>query len=160
VSPQELRNSPFVYVTLDFWPNDPEDMDRLASCTSAVGTSGGGTCHLAVTARGMGKPAVVGATSLRLDYGTRRVTLGTQAFEEVSLLALDGSTGEVWLGPDIPSLAEGLVPRMEALASIDWVEQIVAMVSAKEGFNSLTPSELIDLANLRRAIEGLRAQYD
>jgi hypothetical protein len=49
---------------------------------------------------------------------------------------------------------------MAAYPPLDWVEQIVAMVSAKEGFNSLTPSELIDLANLRRAIEGLRAQYD
>ena len=57
---------------------------------------GGKTCHAAVVARGMGKPAVVGAETLLIQDGKARS--GSTTISEGDVITIDGGTGDVILG--------------------------------------------------------------
>ncbi|MCB8829504.1 hypothetical protein LJD47_31300, partial [Escherichia coli] len=46
----------------------PEDIHGMHAAEAILTTRGGMTSHAAVVARGMGKPCVSGAGSLRVDY--------------------------------------------------------------------------------------------
>ncbi|HEY8131602.1 MAG TPA: pyruvate, phosphate dikinase [Thermoanaerobaculia bacterium] len=74
----------------------PEDIAGMHSAAGIVTTRGGLTSHAAVVARGMGRPCIVGAGMLRVDYsrGELRVE-GHEALEEGDWISIDGSTGEV-----------------------------------------------------------------
>ncbi len=49
----------------------PEDIHGMHAAEGILTTRGGMTSHAAVVARGMGKPCVSGAGSLRVDYARR-----------------------------------------------------------------------------------------
>jgi pyruvate,orthophosphate dikinase len=61
-------------------------------------TRGGMTSHAAVVARGMGKPCVSGAGSVRVDYQAGTMTAGARVFRKGDVITIDGSTGEVLAG--------------------------------------------------------------
>jgi pyruvate,orthophosphate dikinase len=61
-------------------------------------TRGGMTSHAAVVARGMGKPCVSGAGSIRVDYAAQTMSGGGRTFRAGDLITIDGSTGEVLAG--------------------------------------------------------------
>src|SRR6516225_5625337 len=54
----------------------PEDIHGMHAAQGILTTRGGMTSHAAVVARGMGKPCVSGAGSLRVDYRTQTLTAG------------------------------------------------------------------------------------
>src|SRR5262244_1416070 len=56
------------------------------------------TSHAAVVARGMGKPCVSGAGSLRVDYAAGTMLAGGQSFKKGDYITVDGSTGQVLAG--------------------------------------------------------------
>jgi pyruvate,orthophosphate dikinase len=59
---------------------------------------GGATSHAAVVARGLGKPCVSGAESLKIDAEKRVFTVDTTTVKEGDLISINGTTGEVILG--------------------------------------------------------------
>src|SRR5215475_6044972 len=61
-------------------------------------TRGGMTSHAAVVARGMGRPCVCGAGSLRVDYKAGTVTAGGVTLRKGELITIDGGKGEVLAG--------------------------------------------------------------
>lgn len=76
----------------------PLDMHGLAAAAGVVTARGGPTSHAAVVARSMGKPAVVGAASLTVDAAGGCVRAGGRTLAEGTLVAVDGTGGEVVLG--------------------------------------------------------------
>src|SRR5579862_5517240 len=76
----------------------PEDIHGMHAAEGILTTRGGMTSHAAVVARGMGKPCVSGAGSLRVDYRTQTVTAGNTVLKKGDTLTIDGSTGQVLLG--------------------------------------------------------------
>jgi pyruvate, orthophosphate dikinase len=75
----------------------PEDIHGMIASQGVLTQRGGKTCHAAVVARGMGKPAVVGAETLViLD---NRAQAGDVMINEGDILTIDGGTGDVILGP-------------------------------------------------------------
>ena len=76
----------------------PEDIHGMHAAEGILTTRGGMTSHAAVVARGMGKPCVSGAGSLRIDYGNRTMGAGGQSFKEGDYITVDGSTGQVLAG--------------------------------------------------------------
>ena len=54
----------------------PEDIHGMHAAEGILTTRGGMTSHAAVVARGMGKPCVSGAGSLRVDYRAQTMTAG------------------------------------------------------------------------------------
>src|ERR1043166_3035653 len=60
----------------------PEDIHGMHAAEGILTTRGGMTSHAAVVARGMGKPCVSGAGSLRVDYNAGTFTAGGQTFKK------------------------------------------------------------------------------
>jgi pyruvate, orthophosphate dikinase len=76
----------------------PEDIHGMHAAEGILTTRGGMTSHAAVVARGMGKPCVSGAGSLRVDYRAQTMTAGGATLKKGEILTIDGSTGQVLAG--------------------------------------------------------------
>ena len=81
--------------------------DTLASITTASGlltARGSRTAHAAVVARQMGKPCVVGCSSLTIDLECRTARFGNTLVSEGEDLCMEAESGEVFRGrPHIAS---------------------------------------------------------
>jgi len=76
----------------------PEDIHGMHAAEGILTTRGGMTSHAAVVARGMGKPCVSGAGSLRVDYSKNTMTVAGQSYQKGDVITIDGSTGQVLAG--------------------------------------------------------------
>jgi pyruvate,orthophosphate dikinase len=73
----------------------PEDIHGMHAAQGILTTRGGMTSHAAVVARGMGKPCVTGAGSLRVDYDKATMTVAGKVFKAGDIITIDGGTGQV-----------------------------------------------------------------
>jgi pyruvate, orthophosphate dikinase len=76
----------------------PEDIHGMHAAEGILTTRGGMTSHAAVVARGMGKPCVSGAGTIRVDYAKQVMIIGANTFAAGDVITVDGSTGEVLKG--------------------------------------------------------------
>jgi pyruvate,orthophosphate dikinase len=77
----------------------PEDIAGMHSAAGILTTRGGLTSHAAVVARGMGRPCIVGAGALRVDYNRGEMrSEGHEPLEEGDWVSIDGTTGEIIAG--------------------------------------------------------------
>ena len=76
----------------------PDDIHGMHVSEGILTTRGGMTSHAAVVARGMGKPCVSGAGTVRVDYKAGTMTSGGQTFRKGDIITLDGGTGQVMAG--------------------------------------------------------------
>jgi len=76
----------------------PGDLPGMLAARAIITVRGGLAAHAAVVARGLGGPAVCGATGLRVDLVARTVTAGGETLAEGAMISLDGSTGRVYSG--------------------------------------------------------------
>ena len=99
----------------------PEDIHGMHAAEGILTTRGGMTSHAAVVARGMGKPCVSGAGSLRVDYATGSMTAGGQTFKKGDYITVDGSTGQVLAGK-----VEMIEPQLsgEFATLIGWADKV------------------------------------
>jgi pyruvate,orthophosphate dikinase len=99
----------------------PEDIHGMHAAEGILTTRGGMTSHAAVVARGMGKPCVSGAGSLRVDYASGTMTAGGQTFKKGDSITVDGSTGQVLAGK-----VDMIEPQLSAEFStlIGWADKV------------------------------------
>ena len=76
----------------------PEDIHGMHAARGILTSRGGMTSHAAVVARGMGRPCVSGAGSLRIDYRSQTLQVMDVTIAKHDVITIDGSTGEVMLG--------------------------------------------------------------
>ena len=76
----------------------PEDIHGMHAAEGILTTRGGMTSHAAVVARGMGKPCVSGAGSLRVDYANQTMVAGGVTLKKGDFITIDGSLGQVLQG--------------------------------------------------------------
>ena len=76
----------------------PEDILGMHAAEGILTTRGGMTSHAAVVARGMGKPCVSGAGTIRVNYAKATMTAAGLTFNKGDLLTIDGGTGQVIKG--------------------------------------------------------------
>lgn len=76
----------------------PEDIRGLHAAEGVLTTRGGMTSHAAVIARGMGKPCVTGASSLKIDVAEGTLTAPGITLRRWDVITLDGSTGQILRG--------------------------------------------------------------
>ena len=76
----------------------PEDIHGMHAAEGVLTTRGGMTSHAAVVARGMGRPCVSGAGSIRVDYATGTIACGGIVLKKGDRITIDGSTGQVLKG--------------------------------------------------------------
>jgi pyruvate,orthophosphate dikinase len=76
----------------------PEDIKGLHMADGVLTTRGGMTSHAAVIARGMGKPCVTGASSLKIDAAEGLLKAPGITLKKGDVITIDGSTGQVLKG--------------------------------------------------------------
>jgi len=99
----------------------PEDIHGMHAAEGILTTRGGMTSHAAVVARGMGKPCVSGAGSIRVDARARTLTAGGVTMKEGELITIDGSNGQVLAGR-IPMVEPELSGEFGTL--IAWADAV------------------------------------
>jgi pyruvate,orthophosphate dikinase len=94
---------------------NPDDLGGMIAAAGVLTSRGGKTSHAAVVARGMGRTCVCGAEALEIDARARTLRVGDVTVAEGDVIAIDGSTGEVFLGdvavvtsPVVTYLSDGL----------------------------------------------------
>jgi len=111
----------------------PEDIHGMHAAEGILTTRGGMTSHAAVVARGMGKPCVSGAGSVRVDYRNGVMLAAGQTFSKGDVVTIDGSTGQVLAG-EVKMLEPELSGEFATLMS--WADGVRRM---KVRANAETP---------------------
>ena len=113
----------------------PEDIHGMHAAEGILTTRGGMTSHAAVVARGMGKPCVSGAGSLRVDYRAQTLTAGGTVLKKGDTLTIDGATGQVLAGA-VPMLEPVLAGEFATV--MKWADELRAL---KVRANADTPAD-------------------
>ncbi len=91
---------------------NPDDLEGMIAATGVLTSRGGKTSHAAVVARGMGRTCVCGAEAVDVDAAAKLARVGDIVVNEGDIIAIDGSTGEVFLG-DVPVMTSPVVDYLE-----------------------------------------------
>jgi pyruvate, orthophosphate dikinase len=113
----------------------PEDIHGMHAAEGILTTRGGMTSHAAVVARGMGKPCVSGAGTLRVDYRAQTMTAGSTTLKKGDTLTIDGSTGQVLAGK-VPMLEPALAGEFATV--MKWADGVRKL---KVRANADTPAD-------------------
>jgi pyruvate,orthophosphate dikinase len=113
----------------------PEDIHGMHAAEGILTTRGGMTSHAAVVARGMGKPCVSGAGSLRVDYRAGTLMVMGETFRKGDVITIDGGNGQVLKGP-VAMLQPELSGDFAAI--MEWADATRRM---KVRTNAETPSD-------------------
>jgi pyruvate,orthophosphate dikinase len=99
----------------------PEDIHGMHAAEGILTTRGGMTSHAAVVARGMGKPCVSGAGSLRVDYAAGTVSVAGHTLRQGAIITIDGSTGQILAGR-VPMIEPALSGEFATL--MGWADEL------------------------------------
>ncbi len=110
---EELANSGEEEIILVRPQTKPEDVHGLYASSGVLTQFGGKTSHAAVVARGMGKPAIVGAQDIEIDEENREFTIAGTVIKEGDYITIDGTTGRV---------IEGKVPLVQPEIKGEFLE--------------------------------------
>ena len=113
----------------------PEDIHGMHAAEGILTTRGGMTSHAAVVARGMGKPCVSGAGSLRVDYAAQTMSAAGNVFKKGETITIDGSTGQVLAG-SVAMLEPALSDEFSTL--MGWADKVRKL---KVRANADTPND-------------------
>ncbi|RVU14888.1 pyruvate, phosphate dikinase [Methylobacterium oryzihabitans] len=113
----------------------PEDIHGMHAAEGILTTRGGMTSHAAVVARGMGKPCVSGAGSIRVDYAARTLTVGGVSLKAGERITIDGANGQVIQG-EVAMLEPELSGDFATL--MVWADEVRTM---KVRTNAETPKD-------------------
>jgi pyruvate,orthophosphate dikinase len=84
---------------------NPNDVHGMVEAKGILTQTGGTASHAALVARGMGRPCIVGASSISVDVRKRQFSVDGTVIKEGDKITIDGTTGEVYVG---------IVPTIEA----------------------------------------------
>jgi pyruvate,orthophosphate dikinase len=102
---------------------DAEDVAGFHAAKGILTSEGGKASHAALVARGMGRPAVVGAQALVVDLIARTVSVngaGGTVLSEGDAIAIDGTKGQVTID-DVPLVEAQVDANFEQV--LQWADQ-------------------------------------
>ena len=97
----------------------PEDIVGIAESNGVLTSRGGMTSHAAVVTRGMGKPCVVGAETIKINLEGRYFEAGGQRVREGDIITIDGTTGSVYIG-ELPLVEPKLSGDVNTI--LEWAD--------------------------------------
>jgi pyruvate, orthophosphate dikinase len=100
---------------------EADDVAGFHAARGILTSEGGKASHAALVARGMGRPAVVGAGELEIDLRARTITAGDVVIGGGETIAIDGSTGLV-TADDVPLVEARRNERFERV--LRWADEI------------------------------------
>jgi len=110
---EEMANQENKEIILVRPQTKPEDVHGLYAAAGVLTQFGGKTSHAAVVARGMGKPAVVGAQDVEIDEENKEFRVAEMIVQEGDWITIDGTTGRI---------IEGKVPLVEPEIKGEFLE--------------------------------------
>jgi pyruvate, orthophosphate dikinase len=113
----------------------PEDVRGMDAAQAILTSTGGPTSHAAVVARGWGKPCIVGAGDISIDYAKNEFSVHGTKVRRGDWITVDGTSGQVILGqaPLIdPELGDDFRQLME------WADKVRKL---KVRTNADTPAD-------------------
>jgi pyruvate,orthophosphate dikinase len=100
---------------------EADDVAGFHAARGILTSEGGKASHAALVARGMGRPAVVGAGELEIDLRARVIRAGDEVIAAGERIAIDGSTGMV-TRDDVPLVEAARSERFERV--LGWADEI------------------------------------
>jgi len=102
---------------------NPNDVHGMVEAKGILTQTGGTASHAALVARGMGRPCVVGASSIDVDVRKRMFSANGTMIKEGEEITIDGTTGEVYVGK-VPTIeAQSLNKHRAASAILSWADE-------------------------------------
>ncbi len=98
----------------------PDDFSGMVAARGILTTRGGMTSHAAVVARGMGKPCVVGAGGVRVDYEEGMFTADGVEVRRGDCITIDGATGRI-MKDRVPLVEPTMSAEFERL--MEWTDK-------------------------------------
>jgi pyruvate, orthophosphate dikinase len=99
----------------------PDDLHGIVAAQGVLTSHGGLVSHAAVVARGIGKPAVCGASAIRIDVRAGAFEVDGSVVRDGDVISLDGTTGEVVVG-EVPVVAPTRSEQLETL--LGWADKL------------------------------------
>jgi pyruvate,orthophosphate dikinase len=100
---------------------DADDVAGFHAARGILTSEGGKASHAALVARGMGRPAVVGAQELLIDLKAKRISVNGTELAEGDHIAIDGTTGRVTTS-DVPLVEASVDSNFERV--LEWADEI------------------------------------
>ena len=100
---------------------EADDVAGFHAARGILTSEGGKASHAALVARGMGRPAVVGAGQLEIDVRARTIRAGDVVVPAGARIAIDGGTGLV-TRDDVPLVEPGRSADFERV--LGWADEI------------------------------------
>src|SRR5205814_1177053 len=100
---------------------EADDVAGFHAAKGILTSEGGKASHAALVARGMGRPAVVGADALAIDLKARTITVDGTVLNEGDRIAIDGSKGCVTV-EDVPLVEAQVDENFERVLS--WADDV------------------------------------
>ena len=100
---------------------DAEDVAGFHAAQGILTSEGGKASHAALVARGMGRPAVVGAEDVVIDLEARTVRANGTELHEGDVIAIDGSLGRV-TADDVPLIEATVDENFEQV--LGWADEV------------------------------------
>ena len=103
---------------------NPNDVHGMVQARGILTQTGGTASHAALVARGMGRPCIVGASSVQVDEQHRTFTANGTTVKEGEEITIDGTTGDVYVGR-VPTIEARALNRHPAAGKIlRWADGI------------------------------------
>jgi pyruvate,orthophosphate dikinase len=99
----------------------PDDVHGMLAAEGIITSRGGRTSHAALVARQFGKPAVVGVSDLKINMGSRLITVNDKIIKEGDWLSIDGTVGEIYSGKLDTTIPDIKDPWLEKLLA--WADE-------------------------------------
>jgi pyruvate,orthophosphate dikinase len=100
---------------------EADDVAGFHAAKGILTSLGGKASHAALVARGMGRPAVVGASALEIDLKAQVIRVGDKEIGAGEVISIDGTTGRVTLD-DVPLVDARVDERFEQVLA--WADDI------------------------------------
>jgi pyruvate, orthophosphate dikinase len=100
---------------------EADDVAGFHAAKGILTSLGGKASHAALVARGMGRPAVVGASALEIDLKAQVIRVGDQEIGAGEVISIDGTTGRVTLD-DVPLVDARVDERFDQVLA--WADDI------------------------------------
>ena len=98
----------------------PEDIHGFFAAEGVLTSRGGKTSHAAVVARGMGKPCVAGAETIKVNVEKHTAQVGDTVLHEGDIITIDGGNGHVFIG-EIPTVPPKFSDELRTL--LGWADE-------------------------------------
>ena len=100
---------------------EAEDVAGFYAARGILTAEGGKASHAALVARGMGRPAVTGASALDIDLAKKQLRVGDTVLGEGDQISIDGTTGQITVD-DVPLVEPEMTEYFQRV--LGWSDEL------------------------------------